>query len=112
MPQFAHELTVLDRIECCAEPNCLLGCTGPGGQFCDAAPFIVSFPADGPPKLFVPLETCGPVSSKHEADRIVFTEGGVSGETVKSWTWIPGKRSEERRVGKECVSTCRSRWSP
>src|SRR3546814_7390069 len=23
-----------------------------------------------------------------------------------------GVRSEERRVGKECVSTCRSRWSP
>src|SRR3546814_16027626 len=25
---------------------------------------------------------------------------------------IPVLRSEERRVGKECVSTCRSRWSP
>src|SRR3546814_14726006 len=28
---------------------------------------------------------------------------------------LPGlrrARSEERRVGKECVSTCRSRWSP
>src|SRR3546814_2820935 len=24
----------------------------------------------------------------------------------------PQPRSEERRVGKECVSTCRSRWSP
>src|SRR3546814_7027085 len=24
----------------------------------------------------------------------------------------PSHRSEERRVGKECVSTCRSRWSP
>src|SRR3546814_16459642 len=23
-----------------------------------------------------------------------------------------GSRSEERRVGKECVSTCRLRWSP
>src|SRR3546814_19038550 len=23
-----------------------------------------------------------------------------------------GERSEERRVGKECVSSCRSRWSP
>src|SRR3546814_17865920 len=23
-----------------------------------------------------------------------------------------GNRSEGRRVGKECVSTCRSRWSP
>ena len=25
---------------------------------------------------------------------------------------IKEERSEERRVGKECVSTCRSRWSP
>src|SRR3546814_5002234 len=25
---------------------------------------------------------------------------------------FPPARSEERRVGKECVSTCRSRWSP
>src|SRR3546814_12575243 len=24
----------------------------------------------------------------------------------------PRQRSEESRVGKECVSTCRSRWSP
>src|SRR3546814_20326595 len=26
--------------------------------------------------------------------------------------FINSFRSEERRVGKECVSTCRSRWSP
>src|SRR3546814_19655754 len=26
-----------------------------------------------------------------------------------AWAW---HRSEERRVGKECVCTCRSRWSP
>src|SRR3546814_1428045 len=31
--------------------------------------------------------------------------GCIGGEAGKS-------RSEERRVGKECVSTCRSRWSP
>src|SRR3546814_12171089 len=31
-----------------------------------------------------------------------------------AWQIISGvfTRSEERRVGKECVSTCRSRWSP
>src|SRR3546814_421216 len=28
------------------------------------------------------------------------------------WTEMIDVRSEERRVGKECVSTCRSRWSP
>src|SRR3546814_3596706 len=25
---------------------------------------------------------------------------------------VAAQRSDERRVGKECVSTCRSRWSP
>src|SRR3546814_11934812 len=37
-----------------------------------------------------------------------------AGEMVKCpWHgWEFDIRSEERRVGKECVSTCRSRWSP
>src|SRR3546814_10101349 len=33
------------------------------------------------------------------------SEGRPGGEVARG-------RSEERRVGKECVSTCRSRWSP
>src|SRR3546814_16208510 len=33
----------------------------------------------------------------------------LDGNTVKR---MDVDRSEERRVGKECVSTCRSRWSP
>src|SRR3546814_10819857 len=40
----------------------------------------------------------------------------VSGEfTMKPFPFplaVLGLRSEERRVGKECVSTCKSRWSP
>src|SRR3546814_12320221 len=31
---------------------------------------------------------------------------------VPAWIMKYYIRSEERRVGKECVSTCRSRWSP
>src|SRR3546814_13639755 len=32
---------------------------------------------------------------------------------TKRRAFLPvGGSSEERRVGKECVSTCRSRWSP
>src|SRR3546814_12883200 len=34
------------------------------------------------------------------------------GENRISLTPFKPLRSEERRVGKECVSTCRSRWSP
>src|SRR3546814_10599780 len=33
-------------------------------------------------------------------------------ETVHSGKSKERSRSEERRVGKECVSTCRARWSP
>src|SRR3546814_16992836 len=46
--------------------------------------------------------------------------GGISGSVANmghgraaSPSWgIRQHRSEERRVGKECVSKCRSRWSP
>src|SRR3546814_16896842 len=34
------------------------------------------------------------------------------GEATAMHRVTPELRSEERRVGKECVSTCRSRWSP
>src|SRR3546814_12639598 len=35
----------------------------------------------------------------------------IYGDANPALTYRVG-RSEERRVGKECVSTCRSRWSP
>src|SRR3546814_10114580 len=37
---------------------------------------------------------------------------GAQGWNDSPFNIYPEKRSEERRVGKECVSTCRSRWSP
>src|SRR3546814_2015932 len=41
-----------------------------------------------------------------DGDPVVGTVGVIKGcDAVRA-------RSEERRVGKECVSTCRSRWSP
>src|SRR3546814_14993762 len=48
----------------------------------------------------------GPWANRPAYDQIV---QGLAG--VMSVTGDAG-RSEERRVGKECVSTCRSRWSP
>src|SRR3546814_12834282 len=43
------------------------------------------------------------------AERAVAIPGPISSETAAA---IMPQRSEERRVGKECVRTCRSRWSP
>src|SRR3546814_12651758 len=47
---------------------------------------------------------------------------GLEAGSLSPWLWhalrdlglpvVCMERSEERRVGKECVSPCRSRWSP
>src|SRR3546814_14435528 len=42
----------------------------------------------------------------------VFELHTLDGESFSSEKFKGAARSEERRVGKECVSTCRSRWSP
>src|SRR3546814_3905876 len=41
---------------------------------------------------------------------LVLRTAGV--DTYDQWVNHEIPRSEERRVGKECVSRCRSRWSP
>src|SRR3546814_16148990 len=42
-----------------------------------------------------------------------YLAAGAAGRLAGSDPTVPVEvRSEERRVGKECVSTCRSRWSP
>src|SRR3546814_6547737 len=55
-------------------------------------------------------------SSDLVARRVPCAARGEAVPGVHRWrgrTEARGKhRSEERRVGKECVSTCRSRWSP
>src|SRR3546814_16218837 len=40
---------------------------------------------------------------------ILSVRRGLIAQQYAGWQKM---RSEERRVGKECVSTCRSRWSP
>src|SRR3546814_17643324 len=47
------------------------------------------------------------LDSLTEGDAIITEVDGIIGIGDVSQL-----RSEERRVGKECVSTCRSRWSP
>src|SRR3546814_12384539 len=55
---------------------------------------------------------------ENEIEPAAFVQGKIHvGEPCGGWKgrfWLSifVIRSEERRVGKECVSTCRSRWSP
>src|SRR3546814_13513689 len=51
-----------------------------------------------------------PIPGLKETPYWTSTEALVSG-TIPPRLAVIGSRSEERRVGKECVSTCRFRWS-
>ena len=55
-----------------------------------------------------------PSSAPSLWDRVIGLVGiaGPGTDYVKRVIGVPGDRSEERRVGKECISLCRSRWSP
>src|SRR3546814_2508262 len=64
------------------------------GQYQTAGVIEKDFPSGPKQHRFVRADTH---SSKDDAAALAISKG---------------KRSEERRVGKECVSTCRSRWSP
>src|SRR3546814_14264748 len=57
---------------------------------------------------FVDLDLIGEV----DAETYRIRRPSFYAELVWSSRTQKAKRSEERRVGKECVSTCRSRWSP
>src|SRR3546814_14395679 len=53
-----------------------------------------------------------PDGSRASALIIWSKEGRLGGQFSDAIAPLVVFRSEERRVGKECVSTCRSRWSP
>src|SRR3546814_20128512 len=50
-------------------------------------------------------DVCSSDLKESSLDILVNNAGAAWGESFDT-------RSEERRAGKECVSTCRSRWSP
>src|SRR3546814_17697821 len=67
----------------------------------------------------VPLLGC----PSHDANELQpwyeYTREGIRSVDPHNMIWFESEpqgssigRSDERRVGKECVSTCRSRWSP
>src|SRR3546814_8136364 len=64
------------------------------------------------------VQTCAlPISTAILAGAFMITSMTLTilaggGEPASILDTLPADRSEERRVGKECVSTCRSRWSP
>src|SRR3546814_6263297 len=54
----------------------------------------------------------GAPSAGSSVEKSVIVQPLLSIRTAGIGVTVKSSSSEERRVGKECVSTCRSRWSP
>ena len=95
---------------------------------CDLAPAATMFGFGAPPPrpsagsggMPTPF-TCTPSAAMIDPTKVYgWLEGGgdgqIPGKVGKARLWVTSEgfapRSEERRVGKECCGTCRSRWSP
>src|SRR3546814_4101867 len=74
--------------------------------------------------LVTGVQTCAlPISNDRHHLAPLHMQADIPQDVMQAgidWQWghfgeytdTMDRRSEERRVGKECVSTCRSRWSP
>src|SRR3546814_4995713 len=82
-----------------------------GVQTC-ALPIYLLYDRNAIENVLLPLKVIGLESSRAiTRARAAIEKVGLSGKEDMSPVELSG-RSEERRVGKECVSTCRARWSP
>src|SRR3546814_11326642 len=83
-----------------------------------AGPAALRFPhhrtirADGPSLVEIDQHRRMPLDRQQEVRKPAEDMGANRLELQASGQGLQYRRSEERRVGKECVSTCRSRWSP
>src|SRR3546814_16379323 len=79
------------------------------------APRLGGGAQDAERRGYVDVEHCFELFVGLLLDHAVAGVAGVVDDDVEPAEAIErasDERSEERRVGKECVSTCRSRWSP
>src|SRR3546814_3662382 len=105
---------------------CFAGCFGYVYSFCGYFFFFSSRRRHTRCALVTGVQTCA-LPSPEKVDRIYMgcvLPGGLGQAPARQAalkaglprseeaTTVNKMRSEERRVGKECVSTCRSRWSP
>ena len=88
--------------------------------------YVFPFTASAGQSVEVPYLSNAPTQGNNQYQVDILSEGGTYLATVGTGNGnpisvsIPGwangryrfRRSEERRVGKECVQPCRSRWSP
>ena len=75
----------------------LVGDRSAGGSACDGSPFILSFPAGGPPRLDGPIDACASIAMEAKADHLEFRTKPLPGQDGESWRWSPGEGLKDQQ---------------
>ncbi|MEY9828926.1 hypothetical protein ABIA25_000741 [Sinorhizobium fredii] len=88
----------------------IVGSSSAGGNACDSAPFVVSFPADANPRVDGPIESCRPAKLKVLSDQLSFATTALPNSPGETWIWTPTSgfaKSEE----KDFIADTSKGWS-
>src|SRR3546814_12330945 len=89
---------------CSSDLQCLLDAHDAEGRAIKSVASPIRCPGEAP------LARAAPAMGAHTDE--LLAQAGYTPDQIASLRKTAVLRSEERRVGKECVSTCRSRWLP
>lgn len=92
------EVITLREVTIVAGVPTVIGSSSAGGNACDAAPFVISFPPGKAPRFDGPLETCNSVSVDISETAIEFATTPLPGMNGERWTWTPSGFQEQTAV--------------
>lgn len=85
----AGAILTIDSIQVIAGTPVLIGYSSGGGNACEAAPFVLSFPTNGAAKTDGPLETCALTKMVVDEGSLRFEAKALVGREAEVWTWTP-----------------------
>lgn len=79
----------IDEIHLVSGTPAIIGASSAGGNACDSAPFVISFPSDAKPRVDGPIESCRPVKMDVLTDQVTFATTALPNMQGETWVWTP-----------------------
>lgn len=100
----------LDEIYLVGNTPTVVGTSSGGGNACEGSPFVVSFPANGAPRVDGPLDTCYGVKVELSEGELLLSTSATPNEPGQIWRWTPSDGIKE--VGNQVFVADRSKGWP
>lgn len=67
----------------------ILGSAGPGGNACNAAPFVLWLPSGGEARLDGPADTCAYMEPVVAGEQVTWSSEALPDQAAEKWIWTP-----------------------